>query len=82
MITKVQSWGNSQGLRINKQLLADAGLEIGDEVDAAIQDGSIVITPVKKIRGKYHLKELVKQIPKEYKTEETNWGIPNGKEVW
>lgn len=82
MITKVQPWGNSQGLRLNKQLLADAGIEVGDEVDATIQDGSIVVTPIKKERGKYKLEDLVKQIPSEYKAAETQWGKPSGKEVW
>lgn len=82
MITKVQAWGNSQGMRLSKQLLADAGIQVGDEVDASIQDGLIVVTPVNRVRGKYELKELVKQIPKNNKPEEINWGIPEGKEVW
>jgi antitoxin MazE len=82
MITKVQAWGNSQGLRLNKQLLADVGIEVGDEVDATIHDGSIIVTPVKNVRGKCNLKELIKQIPNDYQTKEVDWGKPNGKEVW
>ena len=33
MLAKIQKWGNSQGLRISKNLLSDAQLDVGDEVD-------------------------------------------------
>ena len=33
MITKVQKWGNSQGLRLSKELLSDARIDVGDAVD-------------------------------------------------
>ena len=33
MITKVQKWGNSQGMRLSKSILANAAIEIGDEVE-------------------------------------------------
>jgi antitoxin MazE len=82
MVTKVQSWGNSQGLRLNKQILEDAHVSVGDEVDIAVRDGAIVVTPVKRTRGKVSLRSLVERIPKDYKPEETNWGAPVGREVW
>ena len=31
MLAKIQKWGNSQGLRLAKNLLADAQLDVGDE---------------------------------------------------
>ncbi len=62
MMTKVQKWGNSQGLRLSKQLLLDADISVGDSVDLAVREGVIVITPVKRVRGKCDLKELVKHI--------------------
>jgi len=43
MVTKVQKWGNSQGLRLPKQLLEDAHISVGDDVDVTTQDGVIVI---------------------------------------
>ena len=82
MVTKVQSWGNSQGLRLSKQVLADAHVSVGDDVDVAVRDGVIVVTPVKRTRGKVSLAELIAQIPKNYKPEETAWGAPVGREVW
>ena len=82
MLAKIQKWGNSQGLRLAKNLLADAQMEVGDEVDISVKDGVMIVTPTKKIRGKYSLKDLVARIPENYQTAEVHWGEPVGKEVW
>ena len=82
MVTRVQKWGNSQGLRLTKQVLEDAGIVIGDEVDVTARDGIIVITPVRRVRGKQSLQELVSGIPENYKSSEMEWGKPVGREVW
>ncbi len=82
MVTKVQRWGNSQGLRIARQVLEDARIAVGDDVDVVARDGMIVIAPVRRIRGKQSLRELVSRIPEDYGPEETDWGKPVGKEVW
>jgi antitoxin MazE len=82
MITKVQKWGNSQGLRISKELLADADLAVGDAVEVAAREGTIVITPARRVRGGHDLRQLVKDIPADYRAEEFDWGPPAGHEVW
>ncbi len=82
MLTKIQKWGNSQGLRIAKHLLADAHINIGDEVDVELKDGNIVISSLHKIRGHYKLKDLVAQIPADYTVIEVDWGGSVGKEDW
>ena len=82
MITKVQKWGNSQGLRFPKEILHQADISIGDEVDMTIHHGEIIIKPVIRVRGKYNLKDLVSEIPSGYKAKEDNWGSPVGKEEW
>ncbi len=82
MVTTVQKWGDSQGLRLNKQVLQSAHISVGDEVDVAVREGVIVIAPVKRVRGKHSLKELVSRIPKNYKTTEVDWGEPVGREAW
>ena len=82
MLAKIQKWGNSQGLRLTKNLLADAQLEVGDEVDINVKDGIMIVTPVKRIRGRHNLKDLVAGIPEDYQTDEIDWGEPVGKEVW
>ena len=82
MVTKIQKWGNSQGLRLARQVLEDTHLAVGDEVDVATRDGMIVIAPVRHIRGKQSLEDLVSRIPGDYASKETSWGKPVGKEVW
>jgi len=82
MVTKVQKWGNSQGLRIAKNVLEDAQISIGDEVNVEVREGVIMISPSRRVRGKHCLKDLVKRIPKDYVAEEIGWGKPTGKEVW
>jgi len=82
MVTKVQKWGNSQGLRLPKQVLKDARISIGDDVDVTARDGVIVIAPVRRVRGKQSLQELVSGIPKNYEPGEIDWGKPVGREAW
>ena len=82
MVTKVQRWGNSQGLRFPKALLEDADIKVGDAVQMSVQGGKIIIEPLEKVRGKYDLKELVSRMPKDYHVEEVEWGAPVGKEEW
>jgi antitoxin MazE len=82
MVTKVQKWGNSQGLRLAKQVLEDAHISVGDDVDVTARDGTIVIARIKPIRGKRSLQELVSRIPKNNEIGEIDWGEPVGREVW
>jgi antitoxin MazE len=82
MVTKVQKWGNSQGLRLSKPVLSEVGIEVGDEVDVAVRDGALVITPMRRVRGGHDLRALVRRIPEDYRSEELEWGPPAGEEVW
>ncbi|MEX0614117.1 MAG: AbrB/MazE/SpoVT family DNA-binding domain-containing protein [Pirellulales bacterium] len=82
MVTKVQKWGNSQGLRVPKAVLEEAQIGVGDEVRIVVRRGRIILEPVSKVRGKYDLKKLVARIPKGYRAEEIDWGAPVGKEAW
>ena len=82
MVTKVQKWGNSQGLCLVKQVLEETHISIGDPVDVSTRDGVIVITPMRSRRGGLSLQELVSRIPKNYKPQEVEWGEPVGSEAW
>ncbi len=82
MLTKVQKWGNSQGLRFPKTILEEAQIKVGDQVKISVQKGKIIVEPVTKVRGRYVLSELVSRMPKTYQVEELDWGMPVGKEVW
>jgi antitoxin MazE len=82
MITRVQKWGNSQGLRLNKELLSEVEINVGDAVEVAVRDGALVVTPVHRVRGGHDLRELVQRIPEDYEPGELDWGQPVGREVW
>jgi antitoxin MazE len=82
MLAKIQKWGNSQGLRIAKNLLTDVRLAVGDEVDISVKEGIMIVTPAKRIRGRHRIEDLVAKIPEDYQPSEVDWGEPAGKEVW
>jgi antitoxin MazE len=82
MVTRIQKWGNSQGLRLARRVLEDAHIAVGDDVDVTVRDGRIVIVPTRRIRGKHSLQKLVSRIPGNYNPGETDWGEPVGREVW
>ena len=69
-------------MRLAKQVLEDVCISVGDDVEVVTRDGMIVIAPVKRVRGKVSLQELVSRIPENYNPEETDWGKPLGREVW
>lgn len=79
LVTKVQKWGNSQGLRLSKQVLDLADIAIGDYVQIIVGYGHIT---VKKAGSKYDLSERVGRIPKRYQAKEVGFGSPVGKEQW
>jgi antitoxin MazE len=82
MLAKVHKWGNSQGVRLSKSLLSEAQLEVGDEIDVAVSDGKIILAPIRRVRGRLKLEELVSRIPDDFEPGEVDWGAPEGKEVW
>ena len=82
MVTKVQKWGNSQGLRFSKDVLEEAQIGVGDDVRVSVRGGRIIVEPLTKVRGRYKLKELVAKIPKGFRAEEVGWGGAVGKEAW
>jgi len=82
MITRIQKWGNSQGLRLSKALLSDADIGVGDAVEVALHKRALIVTPARRIRGGHNLRDLVRRIPKDYRPGELDWGTPAGREVW
>ncbi len=78
--TKIQRWGNSLGLRIPRSFAEETGIEAGSEVDLSIQDGDLVVKPVR--RRTYQLKDLVRKITAKNLHGEVDTGGPVGREVW
>jgi antitoxin MazE len=79
--TKIQRWGNSQGLRVPKEVLAAANLEIGDAVDVRAVDGTLVVTPLRRVRGRLSLADLVAAMPRDAASTEVPWGASEGDEI-
>jgi antitoxin MazE len=48
MLSQVSKWGNSQGVRISKKLLRNAGIGLGEEVEIKARDNTLVIMPASK----------------------------------
>ena len=82
MVTKVQKWGNSRGLRFSKEVLQEAQIGVGDDVQVSVRGGRIIVEPLTKVRGRYKLKDLVGKIPKGDLAQEADWGLPVGREAW
>ena len=82
MKAKIRKFGNSQGVIFSKSTMLEAGLQIEDEVNIKVVGEKIEITPSNHIRGKYHINDLVSQMPKDYNVSELSTGSPTGNEVW
>ena len=80
MITKIQKWGNSLGVRIPKTLAQEAAVEEGLPVNVTIEDGRLVVAPIRG--GRLDLQELLAQITPDNLHGEVNFGKPTGREIW
>ena len=82
MVTRVQKWGNSQGLRIPQALLERVPLAVGQAVELTVRRHAIVIRPARVLRKKLRLADLVARMPARYRPQEMDWGPPVGREAW
>ncbi len=48
MKTAIRKLGNSHGVIIPKPLLAEIGAKVNDRVDMKVEDGKIVVTPLRR----------------------------------
>ena len=76
----ISKWGNSQGVRIPKEIVQSLGLVSGDKVKIFLKDGKVILEPIKQ--KKYTIDELIKKIPKDYKQDKEMLTTPMGKEIW
>ena len=44
MKTTVKPWGNSQGIRISRELLNLLGISVNEEVDLSVEDNRLIIS--------------------------------------
>ncbi|MFD2706987.1 AbrB/MazE/SpoVT family DNA-binding domain-containing protein [Salibacterium lacus] len=79
MPTTAQNWGNSIGVRIPKKIADKFEIKNGTELEVSEDGKSIILKPVSNDPT---LEELMEGITKENQHEETDWGKPEGNEVW
>lgn len=80
MVTKIQKWGNSLGLRIPKSFAKELGVKEGYVVDIILEDDQLVIRPLQN--EKYQLSDLLSLVRKENIHKEISTGDGVGREVW
>ena len=52
MVTTIQKWGNSQGLRFSKAILEEANVTLGEEVRVSVEGSKIIVEPMRRVRGR------------------------------
>ena len=75
----ITKWGNSQGIRLSKDVLSSANLKIGDGIEIIANENEIVIKKI--IKRRPTIQELFVNYEGTYKCEEisTSWAV--GKEL-
>ncbi len=80
MQAQVKEWGNSQGIRLSKEVLKSAGIELNEILDVSVANG--VITLMKPFRHKTLEERAAEYDGKLMLDGEYNWGEPVGREIW
>ena len=80
MQAQVKEWGNSQGIRLSKEILKSAGITLNDVLDVTVSNG--VITLMKPFRHKTLEERAAEFDGKLMLDGEYDWGEPVGREVW
>ena len=80
MQTQVKKWGNSQGVRLPKEVLEMAGFSLNDVLSVNVSNGVIILTREFKHKT---LEERAAAFGGELNLDgEYDWGEPLGREVW
>ena len=80
MQAQVKEWGNSQGVRLSKEILKSAGIALNEVLDVTVSNGVIML--VKPFRHKTLEERAAEFDGKLMLDGELDWGEPVGREVW
>ena len=79
-VSKIQKWGNSQGIRIPKKMLETLDLKVNDSI--SIEEGENCLK-IKKVEEKLsNIEKLFLNYEDEYEKIDLDWDNEVGKEVW
>lgn len=79
MITAIQKWGNSQGVRIPKFLLDAIQWSDNEQIVLSADKDKIII---EKAAPRKSIVDLFADFDGEYVPTDVDWGKPLGEEVW
>ena len=79
MRVQIQKWGNSLALRIPKPA-EEAEVREGTIVDLSLAEGKLIAVP--DVKGRFTLKELLREVTKDNLHKEIDLGGPAGREIW
>ena len=82
MNLEIKSWGNSAGIRLNKSILSQLDVAVGDSLSVEVNDGSLILTPAEPV---YTMADLLVGCTREsmrLNDEDSQWlnAAPVGKE--
>lgn len=81
MTATISKWGNSQGVRLPKNIVKKLHLAVGDTVNIIIENNRVIMEPIRKEKTSYDINELVSKIPPNYQASEEIISYA-GKEEW
>lgn len=76
---KVQKWGNSLAIRIPKSVADDLGLSEGSQMNYTKRSRKLILEAEEE---SLTLDALVANISRANLHPATNWGTPQGQEIW
>jgi antitoxin MazE len=80
MQIQVKSWGNSQGIRLPKEILQDAGIALNETLEVTVTNGVITLAKIFKHKT---LEERAAEFDGKLNLDgEYDWGDSVGREVW
>ena len=80
MQTQVKTWGNSQGIRIPKEILQEANVVVDEMLDIKVSNGVIML--LKPFRHKTLEERAAPYGGRLNLDGEFDWGEPVGREIW
>ena len=78
MQVAVRAWGNSQGIRLPKEVLDQLGITTSDVLDLKVENGVIMLQKAFTHRS---FKERLADYEGEISIYDFDWGEPVGKEI-
>jgi antitoxin MazE len=81
LTSTIRRWGNSAAVRIPRDILSQANLAEGIDIEIALTDNNEII--LRAIRKRPTIQELFSGYDGDYlQADEIDWGKPQGDEVW